>query len=187
MKFNDFQREHVVTLKTGQAAIYGLDTEEPVLVQAPNFWQVWEAQGVPVDSEPVGDAMLVERMARLKRQFAAYYFPYPGLKLYPTCVTGRDHAEALVNDKSLRLMERFIRFMAELDPAIGADAAMEQILDLVEDMVRQHASETLVGERFKATVYCLFLFLKTESGLFEEDERLTWEKNFRIMQETRNG
>ncbi len=185
MKFNEFQQEHVVTLKTGQAAVYGLDTEEPVLVQAPNFWRIWEERGIPVDSRPVSDATLAQRMAFIKDRFATCYFPYPGLKLYPDCVTERDHAEALMNDKSLHLTEQFVHLIAELDPVIGADAAIEQILNWVEEIVRQHASETLTNERFKAAVYCLFLFLKAESGFFEEDENLTWEKNFRIMQEAR--
>ncbi len=182
MKFDEFQQEHVVTLETGEAAVYGLDTKEPVLIQAPNFWQDWEKRGVGVESQPVSDEELSHLMKRYREQFTALYVPYAGCKLcLPRCQV-RDHGEGLLFDKSLKLVEQFTELCANLDPALGAVAAVQQVVAFCREAVAQYASESLTGDRAQAAVYCLFLHLKEASGLFPETEKLTWEERFRARQ-----
>ncbi|HQE91265.1 MAG TPA: DUF87 domain-containing protein [Anaerolineae bacterium] len=185
MKFDEFQQEHVVTLETGEAAVYGLDTQEPVLMHAANFWQVWEAQGAGVESRPVSDEELARLMAPYQQQFASHYVPYAGCKLCPACCKVRDHGEGLLFDKSLKLVDQFTELCANLNPALGAGAAVQQVVAFCRDAVAQHASESLSGERAQAAVYCLFLHLKEASGLFPETGKLTWEENFWMF--CRNG
>ena len=180
MKFDEFQQEHVVTLKTGEAAVYGLDTQEPVLIRAANFWELWASQGV--ESQPVSDEELARLMSPYQRQFAALYVPYAGCKLCPARCQARDHGEGLLFDKSLKLVEQFNALCAELDPALGAAAAVQHIVAFCRDAVARHASEPLTGERAQAAAYCLFLHLKDASGLFPETGKLTWEEQFRMRQ-----
>jgi len=179
MKFDRFQQEHVVTLRTGQAAVYGLDLEEPVLVQAPNFWQIWAGFGVR--DRPVGDEELTTLMAPLRRQFAALYVPYPGCKLCPVRCTVRDHGEGLLSDKSLRLLERFTELCAGLGSARDAEVVIDQVVAFCRDAVTRYTGEPPTGERGRAAAYCLFIHLKEVSGIFPEDEMLVWEKNFPII------
>jgi hypothetical protein len=182
MKFNEFQQEHVVTLDTGEAAVYGLDTQEPVLVKTPNFWEIWEKQGVGVESQPVGDTELVNLMRPFQQQFAALYVPYIGCKLCPARCRVRDHGEGLLFDKSLGLVEQFIDLCIELDPDLGPHAAVKQIVSFCNQAVAHYASEDLTGDRGQAADYCLFLHLKEASGLFPKGAKLTWEKSFRAEQ-----
>lgn len=183
MKFDEFQQEHVASLRTGQAAVYGLALDEPVLVQAPNFWRDWEDRGIGVESQPVGDEELARLMISYHQQFAALYVPYTGCKLCPARCTVRDHGEGLLQDKSLRLLPQFIELCTQIDPEAGAEAMVGALTRFCNDMVTAHASETLTGQRRKATEYCLFLHLKEASGLFPITEALVWEENFRILQE----
>ena len=183
MKFDEFQQEHVVTLEMGEAAVYGLDTKEPVLVRAPNFWQVWEERDVGVESQPVSDEELTGLMASFRRQFAARYVPYNGCKLCPVRCTARDHGEGLLFDKSLRLTEAFVGMCAGLDPSCDAETVVGQVVAFCRNGVAHYASELLTGERRKAAVYCLFLHLKEAAGLFPAENALAWEKNFLIAQE----
>jgi len=183
MKFDEFQQEHVVTLRTGQAAVYGLDLEEPVLVQATNFWQVWADVGV--ESQPVDDEELASRMNFFRQQFAALYVPYVGCKLCPARCAARDHGEGLLFDKSLRLVEQFTELCARLDAAQGVEAVIGKVVTFCRDAIARHASEPMHGERRKAAVYCLFLHLQEASGLFPKGAVLTWEKRFRIVQENK--
>ncbi len=181
MKFDEFQQEHVVTLETGEAAVYGLDTKEPVLMKATNFWEIWKAQGV--ESQPVSDDELAQLMAPYRQQFTAHYVPYAGCQLCPARCRVRDHGEGLLFDKSLRLVEQFTELCANLDPARGPAAAVQQVVAFCRDAVAQHVSEEMLGERAQATVYCLFLHLKEASGLFPETGKLAWEERFRERQE----
>lgn len=187
MKFDEFQQEHVVTLRTGQAATYGLDLEEPVLVQTPNFWQEWEQRQAPVESQPVDDAELSVLMAPYHRQFAALYVPFLGCKLCPARCTVRDHGEGLLFDKSLRLADRFVECCTNLDADQASELVMGQIVDFCEKAIIQHASEVKHGQQQTAMVYCLFLHLKDASGLFAVGDNLTWQKNVRVYQEMRGA
>lgn len=185
MKFDDFQQEQVVTLKTGEAAVYGLDLEEPVLVQVSNFWEKWSAVGV--DSRPVDDSELAERMNPLRQQFAALFVPFAGCRLCPALCSVRDHGEGLLYDKSLRLVESFTELCSELDPSQGAEAMIGTVVAFCNTAIARYASERLTDERLRAAAYCLFLHLQEASGLFPQSAHLIWEKNFRILQENAAG
>jgi hypothetical protein len=187
MKFDEFQQEHVVTLETGEAAVYGLDTKEPVLMQATNFWQVWEDQGAGVESQPVSDEELARLMASYQQQFAALYVPYAGCRLCPARCEVRDHGEGLLFDKSLGLLDQFIKLLGDLDPSQGVEPAVWQVLSFCHDTVGKKASEQLLGEHRSAAEYCLFLHLKDATEMFKADDKLSWEKRFRNMQNTGQG
>lgn len=185
MKFNDFQQEHVVTLQAGEAAVYGLDSEEPVLVRVPNFWKNWADAAVV--SQPVSDPELTDRMDPVRQQFASFYLPYPGCRLCPSLCTVRDHGEALSWDKSLQLVDRLIELCASLDLTKGAESVIGQVVAYCQDATVRHASEPLADIQQQAAIYCLFLHLKEASGLFSLDGSLVWEKNFRVFQENGEG
>jgi len=184
MNLDEFQQEHVASLRSGQAAVFGLDLEEAVLVQAPDFWSNWEDYGVGVRSRPVGDAELARHMTPYHQQFAAWYVPYTGCALCPARCQVRDHGEALVFDRSLRLVEQFTAVCAEADPA-DTLAMIRALRDFCGAAVARHGSERLTGQRAQAAEYCLFLHLKDASGLFASAGELTWEKPFRLVQENR--
>lgn len=183
MKFDRFQEEQAASLRVGQAAVYGLDLDEPVMVQAANFWQLWEEMGVGVATRPVGDDELAGLMLPFRRQFAAYYVPYPGCLLCPARCEVRNHGEGLIHDKSLRLSVRFIELCSEMDYSLDAETMIGRLVAFCHGAVTEHASELLSDNRRKAADFCLFLHLKDASGLFPASDRLTWEKNFRIFQE----
>lgn len=185
MKFDEFQQEHVVTLETGEAAVYGLDTQEPVLMRAANFWQIWESQGIGVESQPVSDEELARLMSPYQQQFAAHYVPYAGCKLCPARCKVRDHGEGLLFDKSLGLVGQFRKVLDDLDPSQGVELAIRQVMGFCQNTVVEKASETLSGERRSAAEYCLFLHLKDATQIFRADDRLLWEQRFRTMQDMR--
>ena len=176
MKFNEFQEEHVVALRTGQAVVYGLDTEEPLLIQAPNFWSEWEKYGV--DSNPVDDAELTRHMAALRQEFAERYLPFDGCQHCPQPCTMRDHGEALSFDKSLKLADGFLDVCAGLDDAMDGETAVRRLSEYVTQSIDKHASVQLRGKERKTAVYCLFLHLKEASGLFTEKQSRLWEQKF---------
>jgi hypothetical protein len=178
MKFDEFQQEHVVMLETGEAAVYGLNTQEPVLMRATNFWQLWESQGVGVESQPVTDEELAQLMQPYQQRFAELYVPYAGCELCPARCRVRDHGEGLLFDKSLGLVVRFTELCANLDPGQGAAAAVHQVITFCHAAVADHASEPLSGERAQAAPYCLFLHLKEASKLFPETGDRMWEERF---------
>ncbi|MCA9874806.1 MAG: ATP-binding protein [Anaerolineales bacterium] len=180
MKFNEFQEEHVVTLRTGQAVVYGLDTEEPLLMQAPNFWQDWEAYGA--ESQPVSDAELADKMRRRQRRFAERFVPFTGCRSCPAPCTMRDHGEALTFDKSLKLVEGFIDVCAGLDEVTDGQTAVRHLAQFVTQAVDKHASVKLRGVGRETVVYCLFLQLNEASGLFSPEQSRLWEKEFRRLQ-----
>ncbi|MBN2003169.1 MAG: ATP-binding protein [Anaerolineae bacterium] len=183
MKFDEFQQEHVVTLETGEAAVYGLDTQEPVLMRAANFWQIWEDQGVGVESQPVSDEELARLMSPYQQQFASHYVPYAGCKLCPARCKVRDHGEGLLFDKSLGLVEQFKKLLDDLNPSQGVDAAIRQVVEFCRNIVAEKASERLSGERRAAAEYCLFLHLRDATQMFKADDKLLWEQRFRTVQD----
>jgi hypothetical protein len=182
MKFDEFQQEHIVTLETGEAAVYGLDTPEPVLIRASNFWELWETRGIGVESRPVHDNELKELMKFYQQQFAALYVPFVGCKLCPARCQIRDHGEGLLFDKSLELEGRFIRLLESLEPTKGIESAILGIVDFCHNAIKQYASGDFSDTRYEAAVYCLFLHLKDAVGLFPIDNKLLWEQHFRTQQ-----
>lgn len=183
MKFDEFQQEHVVTLRTGQAAVYGLDLDEPVLVQAPDFWQEWEQRQIAVETQPVSDEEVATVMASYRHQFAALYVPFIGCKLCPHRCVARDHGEALLFDKSLNLTERFHECVHGLDENDSNEHVLMTLVNFCNDAVDGFIPVPLVGNDHKAAAYCVFLHLKDASGLFPDRDNLIWEENFRLVQE----
>ncbi len=183
MKFDEFQQEHVVTLRTGQAAVYGLGLDEPALLQAPDFWQEWEQNNAPVESKPVSDAEVAEMMAAYRHQFAAIYVPYSGCKLCPRRCEMRDHGEALLFDKSLHLTERFRECCLSLNEDDSNEHNIQELVGFCADAIHNHVVIPLTDELHKAATYCLFLHLKAASNLFPDQNNLVWEESFRLIQE----
>ncbi len=180
MKFNEFQEEHVVALRTGQAVVYGLDTEEPLLIQAPNFWHDWEAHSV--DSNPVNDDELARHMYKQRQAFAELYWPFSGCVRCPAPCTMRDHGEALSFDKSLKLTEEFTEVCASLDDVADMPTAVTQLAQFITQSLNKHASVTLRRKERETAIYCLFLHLKEASGLFTAAQSRLWEEQFRKIQ-----
>lgn len=182
MRFDEFQEEFVAGLRTGQAAIYGLGAEEPTLVQAPNFWQQLEKQDTP-GNPMVSDVELSELMAPFRQQYGNLYVPYAGCRICPAPCTARDHGEALLFDKSLDLLGQFTDVLASLHPEDGSEAMMSQLVDFFTAATARHISNALTPQAGLAATYCFYLHLQNASGLFAEESRDIWERNFRIAQE----
>lgn len=182
MRFDEFQEEFVAGLRTGQAAVYGLGAEEPTLVQAPNFWQRLETKDAPV-SVLVSDAELSGLMAPFRQQYSDLYVPYAGCRICPAPCTARDHGEALLFDKSLDLLGQFTDVLASLQPEDGSEAIMSQLVDFCTAATARNINNALTPQTGLAATYCLYLHLQSASGLFAEEPRDIWERNFRIVQE----
>lgn len=180
MRFDEFQQDHVVSLRLGEAAVYGLDLEEPALIRPPNFWKVWEDKGYGVESQPVTDHELEHRMAGYQAERAGHFLPYSGCSRCPAICQVRDHGEGLTFDKSLHLLAHFIEILTEI-PASSPDP-IAPLLDLCRGAIARHISEPLAGPRRLAAEYCLFLHLKDSSGGFSESVDEKWEKGFRVAQ-----
>ena len=181
MRFDKFQQDHVVTLRMGEAAVYGLDVEEPALIRPPNFWEIWENKGYGVSSQSVTDGELEHHMASYRAERAAHFLPYHGCSRCPAVCLARDHGEGLMFDKSLGLLEQFIALLTELPDSSPDPVA--PILDLCREAVASHTSERLEGPRRMAAEYCLFLHLKGSSGGFSETADARWEQRFRMAQD----
>lgn len=149
-------------------------------MQAPNFWQDWEAYGA--ESQPVSDAELADKMRRRQRRFAERFVPFTGCRSCPAPCTMRDHGEALTFDKSLKLVEGFIDVCAGLDEVTDGQTAVRHLAQFVTQAVDKHASVKLRGVGRETVVYCLFLQLNEASGLFSPEQSRLWEKEFRRLQ-----
>ncbi|MGB5053105.1 MAG: DUF87 domain-containing protein, partial [Nitrospirales bacterium] len=181
MKFNEFQQEFVTAMRAGQAAIYGLDIEEPTLIQASDYWSDWESKGFPVQSAPVTDGELRDLM--LGKYPSNEFLPHTGCELCPAPCQVRDHGESLLYDKSLDLLGKFVALCSELSPEDSSQMTAGQLVDFCYQAVNLHSSEQIVGVRRKAVDFCLFVFLKEASGLFGDHDPLLWESYFRTYQD----
>lgn len=179
MKFNEFQQEHVAALNTGQAAIYGLDLDEPILINAPNFWSDWEERGAPVSTQPVSDEELAQRMQSFRDRYADLFLPFVGCKLCPAKCQVRDHGEGLVFDKSLKLIDRFLAVCEQIDADLNPEQIMAQFVDFIRQAIEDHLPAKAISVSRDGLIYCLFLYLKESSGMFRDVEPLLWEKHFR--------
>ena len=182
MRFDQFQEEFVAGLHTGQAAIYGLDAEEPTLLQASNFWEHLQQSSTSVNTM-VSDDELADMMTQFRQQYADFYLPYAGCRLCPAPCIARDHGEALLFDKSLGLLRQFTDLIASLQPEQGSEGMMIDLVDFCTSAVAQFGSERLSERDSHASVYCLYIHLENACDFIAADAQGTWELNFRVVQE----
>lgn len=185
MNLNDFQQEFVATLRPGQAVISGLDLNEPILLHAPNFWQQWEAQGIPVASRPIKDVDLHQHMRWVRKQFGSFFQPFLGCKLCSSVCEYRDYSEGLLNDKSLALIDQFIQLCSSLPDENEADESLDCMLKFCQTIIHEYTRLQDIDIAIAAE-FCLFLHLKNLSGAFP-DKGLVIEENFLINQSNKSA
>lgn len=181
MNLNSFQQENVAMLHTGQAAVYGVNLEEPLLIQSPDFWSDWEQKGFPVKSRPMSDNEVAEKMQWIHRQFARHYVPFDGCQLCRSICHLRDIAEGLLNDKALRLTNKFIALFMERSGEETAEMVLRKIIGFCHNSI-ECLPKTFEVDDQNQIAYCLFLHLKNYSNLFPIDSEIV-EKQFYALQE----
>lgn len=185
MNLNNFQQEFVALLRPGQAVISGLDLNEPVLLHMPSFWNELEKYGSTVNNQTVTDEDVCKHMNWVRKQFGKYFLPFLGCKFCPNVCAFRDYSEGLVNDKSLFLIDNFVKLCSCLQDNDTADTSLVRLIDFCEDAVREH-TWLVNSDDICSAAYCLFLHLKNFSGVFSEGD-LILEENFQIMQSNKSG